>query len=62
MRQTADLEEIYLFRRYDIMHYWSDAGSFDLVNVPKGKQADLAEEIYQCLGERMADAIDYAVR
>jgi lysophospholipase L1-like esterase len=62
MRQIADLEEIYVFRRYDIMRYWSDAGSFDLVNVPKGKQAGLAEQIYRCLGERMADAIDYAAR
>ena len=62
MRQTADLDEIYLFRRYDIMHYWSDQGSFDLVDVPRGKQAGLAEEIYRCLGERMADAVDYAIR
>ncbi|MGO9787355.1 MAG: SGNH/GDSL hydrolase family protein [Stellaceae bacterium] len=62
MRQIAELEEIYVFRRYDIMRYWSDQGSFDLVNVPKGKQAGLAEEIYRCLGERMADAIDYAAR
>ncbi len=62
MRQIADLEEIHVFRRYDIMRYWSDQGSFDLVNVPKGKQAGLAEEIYRCLGERMADAIDYAAR
>lgn len=62
MRQIAGLEETYVFRRYDIMHYWSDQGSFDLVNVPRGKQAGLAEEVYRCLGERMADAIDYAAR
>lgn len=62
LHRTADLQEVYSFRRYDLMRYWSDSGRFDLVDVPNGRQAALAGEIYRCLGERMADAIDHAAR
>jgi len=60
--RAADLDDVYLFDRYQIMRYWSDNGRFDLVDVPSGKQAALAGEIYRCLGETMADAIDRAAR
>ncbi|MDE2229725.1 MAG: hypothetical protein KGL11_11890 [Alphaproteobacteria bacterium] len=62
LHRTADLDEVYLFHRYDIMRYWSETDRFDVVDVPRGKQAILAGEIYRCLGERMADAIDRAAR
>ena len=35
MRHAADLEDVYLFRRYEIMRYWSETGIFDFVDVPK---------------------------
>lgn len=60
--RAADLDDVYLFDRYQIMRYWSENGRFDLVDVPSGKQAVLAGEIYRCLGETMADAIDRAAR
>jgi len=62
LHRAADLDDVYLFPRYDIMRYWSDNGRFELVDVPRGKQAVLAAEIYRCLGETMADAIDRAAR
>jgi len=62
LHHAADLDGAYLFRRYDIMRYWSDNGRFALVDVPRGTQAVLAGEIYRCLGETMADAIDRAAR
>ena len=62
MHRTADLDDTYLFRRFDIMKYWSDTGAFDFVDVPKGKRAALAREVYKCLGESLADAIDFATR
>jgi hypothetical protein len=43
------------------MKHWSDVGAFDF-NVPREKRATLARDLYACLGERMADAIDYAAR
>ncbi len=62
LHQTADQQNVYLFKRYDLMKYWIDAGEFDFINVPKEKRLSLAREFYACLGERLADAIDYAAR
>jgi lysophospholipase L1-like esterase len=62
LHQTADQQNVYLFKRYDLMKYWIDAGEFDFINVPKEKRLTLAREFYACLGERLADAIDYAAR
>lgn len=60
LNRAADLDDVYLFDRYQIMRYWSDNGRFNVVDVPSGKQAALAGEIYRCLGETMAGAIDRA--
>ncbi|HEX3971966.1 MAG TPA: GDSL-type esterase/lipase family protein [Stellaceae bacterium] len=62
LHQTADQQNVYMFKRYDLMKYWIDAGEFDFINVPREKRLSLAREFYACLGERMADAIDYAAR
>ncbi len=60
LRDAADLEDVYLFRRYEIMKYWSEAGIFDFVDVPKEQRVQLADQVYRCLAKAMADAIDYA--
>ena len=60
--RAADLDDVYLFDRYQIMRYWNDNGRFNMVDVPSGKQAALAGEVYRCLGETMAGAIDGAAR
>jgi hypothetical protein len=62
LHQTADQQNVYMFKRYDLMKYWIGAGEFDFINVPRDKRLSLAREFYACLGERLADAIDYAAR
>ena len=62
LHQTADQQNVYMFKRYDLMKYWTEAGEFDFTNVPREKRMSLAREFYECLGERLADAIDYAAR
>ncbi len=62
LHQTAQLQDVYMFKRFELMKYWSDASSFDFINVPREKKASLARDLYECLGERLADAIDYAAR
>ncbi len=62
LHQTAELQGVTLFMRFDMMKYWSEAGAFDFINVPREKRATLAREFYECLGERLADAIDFAAR
>lgn len=60
MRRTADVEDVYLFRRYEMMKYWGENGIFSFVDVPQTQRAGLAAAVYKCLGERLADAIDRA--
>jgi acyl-CoA thioesterase I len=62
MQRTADIDGVYLFRRFDMMKYWSENGVFDFVDVPKEKRTQLAGEVYGCLAERLADAIEHAIR
>lgn len=62
LHHTATLQDVYMFQRFDMMRHWSEAGAFDFINVPRDKRASLAREVYECLGERLADAIDFAAR
>jgi lysophospholipase L1-like esterase len=60
LNHVADLDDVFMFRRFEIMKYWSEAGVFDFVDVPKERRVQLAEEVYRCLGENLAEAIDHA--
>ena len=62
LHKVGDLTNAYVFHRYDIMKYWSDAGVFRFTDVPKADRPELATKVYACLGERLADAIAYAAR
>ena len=62
MQQTADVEDVYVFRRFETMRYWSETGVFNFLDVPKDKRAPFAAEVYECLADRLADAIDRAMR
>jgi acyl-CoA thioesterase I len=62
MQHMADVEGIYLFRRFEMMKYWSENGIFDFADVPAERRATLAAAVYECIAERLADAIDYATK
>jgi acyl-CoA thioesterase I len=62
LHQTADQQGVYMFKRFDLMKYWTDAGEFAFIDVPREKRLSVAREFYACLGERLADAIEYAAR
>lgn len=62
MEHTADVEGAYLFRRFEMMKYWSESGVFNFIDVPREHRAQLASEVYECLAERLADAIEHAMR
>ena len=62
MWHMADLDDVYVFRRFEMMKYWSETGVFSFVEVPKARRATLAAEVYGCIAERLADAIEYATR
>jgi lysophospholipase L1-like esterase len=62
MQQRADVDDVYLFRRFEMMKYWSENGVFQFEDVPRNRRAELAAEVYDCIGERMAEAIEHAIR
>ena len=62
LHQAATLQDVYMFQRFGIMKHWSETGIFDFLDVPKEKRTTLARELYECLGERLAEAIDFAAR
>jgi acyl-CoA thioesterase I len=62
MQHTADVADVYLFRRFEMMKYWSENGVFNFANVPPEGRAPLAAAVYECIAQRLADAIDYGVK
>ncbi len=60
LQQRADVDGIYVFRRYEMMKAWSDNGVFDLVDVPQERRATLATQVYDCLAQRLTDTIERA--
>jgi acyl-CoA thioesterase I len=60
--EVGAAEGVPVFRRYDVMKYWSDNDIFSFTDIAKEARAALAERVYACLGERLADAIAYAAR
>lgn len=54
IRETAEEARVPLFDRYEIMRYWSVAGSFDLSSL---RDDGLYEKIHVCIGELLADFI-----
>ncbi len=60
MQHIADVNGVYLFRRFEMMKYWAEHGIFSFGEVPIERRTELATEVYQCLADRLADAIAYA--
>jgi acyl-CoA thioesterase-1 len=61
MQRIADVDGVYLFRRFEMMKYWAENGVFSFGEVPAERRIELATEVYQCLADRLADAIGYAI-
>lgn len=55
MRAIAEQRAALLFDRLAIMHYWSDAGSFDLYAATK--KYDMARRVHDCIGWALASQI-----
>jgi acyl-CoA thioesterase-1 len=62
LRKIADVSDVYVFKRYDVMRYWVENGVFNFDDMPATRRAELAAEVYDCLGRRIAEAIEIATR
>ena len=55
MRAVAEQHGALLFDRLAIMHYWNDAGTFDLYAATK--KYDMARRVHDCIGRALASQI-----
>jgi lysophospholipase L1-like esterase len=55
MRVVAEQRGALLFDRLAIMHYWNDAGTFDLYTATK--KYDMARRVHDCIGWALASQI-----
>ncbi len=61
LHRVADLNEVYVFPRYQIMRYWSEQNMFNFDEVAADERARLAARVYDCIGRKLAHAIWLAV-
>jgi hypothetical protein len=55
MHWVAQQHDALLFDRMGIMHYWNDAGIFDLYTTTKNY--DMARRVHECIGRALASQI-----
>jgi len=60
MRAVAEQHGALLFDRLAVMHYWNDAGAFDLYAATK--KYDMARRVHNCIGWALASQIISAAR
>jgi hypothetical protein len=61
LHRVADLNEVYVFPRYEMMRYWSEQNMFNFDEVAAEERARLAARVYDCIGRKLAHAIWLAV-
>ncbi len=61
LHRVADLNEVYVFPRYQIMRYWSEQNMFNFDEVAAEERARLAARVYDCIGRKLAHAIWLAI-
>jgi hypothetical protein len=62
MEQVTGQPDVLLFRRFDLMRHWVDAGQIDLERVSRGDRQKTAELLHECLGRALAQMILQATR
>jgi len=62
LHRVADLNEVYVFPRYEMMRYWSEQNMFNFDEVAADERARLAARVYDCIGRELARAIKLAVQ
>jgi lysophospholipase L1-like esterase len=54
MRLIADVNDVPLYPRHELMRDWSEHGELDLSVTGKEKRKQLAQKLYRCIGETLA--------
>lgn len=62
LHRVGDLNDVYVFPRFELMRYWSEQHVFDFDEVGEAERARLAAKVYECIGATLAQAIRSAVK
>jgi acyl-CoA thioesterase I len=60
--RVGDLNEVYVFPRFEMMRYWTEQNMFNFDDVAEDERARLAAKVYDCIGRKLAQTIRTAVR
>ena len=62
LHRVGDVNELYVFPRFEMMRYWSEQNVFNFDGVAKDERASLAASVYECIGRNLAEAIRLALQ
>jgi len=62
LHQIGEVNELYVFPRFEMMRYWSEQNVFNFDGVAKNERASLAARVYECIGRKLAEAIRLALQ
>ena len=62
LHRVGDLNEVYVFPRFQMMRYWTEQNMFNFDDVAEDERARLAAKVYDCIGRKLAQVIRTAVR
>jgi len=62
LHRIGDLNEVYVFPRFEMMRYWSEQHMFNFEDVAEAERSRLAAKVYDCIGRDLARAIQLAVQ
>jgi hypothetical protein len=57
MMWVAQRRDVFMFRRYEVMQYWSENHIFDLGVADRAEQRRVADRVHGCLGQLLADVV-----
>ncbi len=57
LHQVAEVNQVYVFPRFEMMRHWSEQNVFNFDGVAKDQRANLAASVYECIGRRLAETI-----
>jgi acyl-CoA thioesterase-1 len=62
LHRVGDLNEVYVFPRYQMMRYWSEQNMFNFDEVAEEERVRLAAKVYDCIAKKLAHVIRAAAR
>jgi hypothetical protein len=62
LHRVGDVNDVYVFPRFEMMRYWSEQNVFNFDGVSKDERASLAASVYECIGKKLAETIRVAIQ